>query len=158
MITCIQTSSVFSASMGQNHDNVHPDLIRCSPVHPWAKTMKTSTQTSSDPQSMHGLANHENVHIDLILSFPDHPWVNRHVIPPRPHPFSRASMGQNQDRPSRPHRSPVQNPFPVRTCIDREHPWANYDNVHADLVLSSEHPFANRDIGHPDMRSPSRSL
>ena len=71
------------ASMGQNHGNVHPDLIR-SPVHPWAKTMITSTQTSSVPQSIHGslilLSPTVTLsHPGLILS-PEHLWVNR------PHP------------------------------------------------------------------------
>ena len=35
--------------MGQNHDNVHPDIIR-PPEHPWV--------------------NHDNVHLDLILLSP----------------------------------------------------------------------------------------
>ena len=77
---------MFPASPGAraNHDNIHPDLIR-SPVHPWAKTMITSTQIASVRQGIRRatvitstrtslISTTQRSHPDLIRSLD--PWAN----------------------------------------------------------------------------------
>ena len=153
--------------------NIHPDLIR-STEHLWAKTMITSTQTSSVPQSIHGPQprfraprphplpsaptgqSHDNVHPDIIRP-PQHPGPKTMITSaqtsssPPDHPWV------NHDNVHLSHiRSPV-HPWVNHDInhpdliLSPEHPWVTYDNVHADLVLSSEHPFANCDKGNPGL-------
>ena len=68
-------------------------------------------------------------HLGLILS-PEHPWVNRHVIPSRPHPFCRTSMGQNKITSIQ--TSPFPNPKSVPRTICR-----SSMSIHGPTMISS---------------------